>query len=164
MEPTAQVTQPSKAQWEEIAKKLDSLFDTVFLRCDGYLVTASLRRTDKNRLKIITSVNGWHFKGQWLPTLTGDDKREMSEEARRFWMPRKRARMTQKELKLWEKVLGKRECRKRGYYDYYVWPDPVWNRPMPFIRQLKKMNQAIEVLDYDTYAAELEKVKEAAGE
>lgn len=147
----AQVTQPTKEQWDEIAEKLDSLFSPVYLRCDGYLVATSMRRS-KNRLIILVAVNGWEFKGEWLPS--GD--REMSEEASRFWMPRKKARFTRKALKMWEKILGKRECRKRGYYDHYIFPMPYWNRPRPLINHLKKHNQCIEVIDYETYSRELD--------
>lgn len=148
-----QVTQPTKAQWDEIAEKLDSLFSPVYLRCDGYLVATSLRRAG-NRLVIHVAVNGWDFKGKWA-SIDG----EMSEEAKRFWMPRKKAKMTQKYLKSWERLIGKRECRKRGYYDPYVVPMPIWNRPRPLINHLKKHNQSIEIIDYETYSRELEALR-----
>lgn len=146
---------PTNEQWQEIATKLDRMYDPVYLRCDGYLVHAVLRRTEKNKLGIEVGVNGWRFKGVWMPT----KDREMSEEARRFWCPRKRQRVTKKELKLWEKVIGKRECRKRGYYDPYIWPFPVWSRPGPLIRHLKKHNKCIEVIDYETYTQEVEAIR-----
>lgn len=144
--------QPTKEQWDEIAKRLDALYASVYLRCDSYLVCAALERIGTNQLAIGVAVNGWALKGEWLPL--GD--REMSEEARRFWRPKKRQKWTRKELKLWEKVHGKRECRRRGYYEPHIWPEPIWLRPRPFIAHLQKHNQRIEILDYETYRAEVE--------
>lgn len=143
---------PTKEQWDEIAAKLDRFYSHVFLRCDGYLVSANMERVSANRLAIAVAVNGYHLKGEWLPI----NGREMSEEARRFLRPAKKARMSQKELKSWERLIGKRECRSRGYYEPRIWPDPFWPRPRPFIAHLKKHNQSIEVLDYETYSREVE--------
>jgi len=157
------MAQPSKEQWAEIAEQLDKMHDPVFLQCDGYIVYATLRRVTTNKLAITVAVNGWEFKGEWLPSF-GSEKREMSEEARRFWMPKKKAKYSKKNLKLLEKLHGKRACRRRGYYDPYVWPMPVWNRPMPFIRHIKKHNESIEVLDYETYKTEVAKLKESDSE
>lgn len=144
--------QPTKEQWDAIAKRLDAQFSPVYLRCDGFLVRAAMQRIGTNSLAITVGVNGWVFKGEWLPL--GD--KEMSEEARRFWRPKKRQKWTRKDLKLWEKLYGKRECRRRGYYEPRIYPEPIWLRPRPFIAHLKKHNQRIEILDYETYRAEVE--------
>lgn len=141
--------QPSKAQWDEIAERLDQLYGAIYLRCDGYLVGAMLGRVGTNHLAITVTVNGWTLKGEWLP-LYG---REMSEEARRFWRPKRRQKMSLRQLKLYEKLYGKRECQRRGYYEPTVWPMPLWLRPRPFIAHLKKNNQRIEIIDSETYYA-----------
>lgn len=151
-EPVRTMTQPTREQWDLIAEKLDRQLDPVYLRCDGHLVSAVMARTGKNQLGIAVVVNGWRFKGEWLPL----DGRGMSEEARRFWRPKRRARMSRKQLKLWEKLEGKRECRRRGYYDPLIWPEPVWLRPRPFIRHLKEHNEHIEIIDYETYRREVD--------
>lgn len=162
--PEAKVNHPSKAEWDEIAVKLDRIFDPVYLRCDGFYVFAVMMRHGKNKLAIQVAVNGFSFNGKWLPSLGRDNPKEMSEEARRFWMPRTMAKMTQKELKSWEKIIGKRECRKRGYYDKFVWPKPLWNRPRSLINHLKKHNQSIEIIDSDTYTEWVDAQPKTEGE
>lgn len=148
---------PTKDQWDKIAEDLNRLFNTVYLRCDGYLVTALLTRTQKTRLQIIVSVNGWEFRGDWFPT----SDREMSEEARRFWFPRRKAKYTQKQIRQLEKIWGKRKCRAEGFYDQFVMPMPIWNSANSFIRHLKANNESIEVIDYETWKAEVDVIREA---
>lgn len=135
---------PTKADWAIIEKKLDQIFRPVYLLCDGYYVRYELTRM-KNRLVIGTYVNGY-IKGEWFDT---DEK--MSEEARRFCRLSVHAKHKPKELKMWEKILGKRECKKRDMYGKYVFPNPVWNRPRPLINHLIKHNENIEIIDYETH-------------
>lgn len=158
MEATIEQQHPTKAQWDEIAKRLDSQWSPVYLRCDGYLVSAQLVRTNANRLEICVGVNGWMYKGVWI----GNDW-ETHEEPRRFWRRTKRQGISAKHLKLYEKLLGKRECRARGYYEPFVRPSPFWLRPRSFIAHLRKYSARIEILDYDTYslAREVMRVVEA---
>lgn len=154
------MSQPTKQQWDDIAERLDRLMCPVYLRCDGHLIMAELARTEKNRLGIHVSVNGWRFRGEWLPL----DSREMSEEARRFWRPVKRQKVKRKQLRLFERIYGKRECRRRGYYEPHIWPTPIWLRPRPLINHLKKHNEHIEVIDRSTFWDELQQRQEAAGD
>ncbi len=147
------VSKPTKEQWDEVAEKLDSQFDGVYLRCDGYLVYATLGRM-KMKLVIYVYVNGY-FKGEWY----GRDD-EMSEEARRFWRPSVRAHYPAKYIKFYEKLYGKRKCKKKGIYDKYIWPFHWWNRPLPFIRHLIKYNDNIEIIDRETHVTGIKALKE----
>ena len=146
------MAQPTKEQWAEIEKQLESLFSAVYLRCDGYLVYVSLKRVEKNRLGIVVGVNGWQFKGKWLPLR---DK-PMSEEARRFWFPRERAVHSRKMIMALENLYGKRAAKEKGVYRKVMLPTPIWNSARSFIRHLKKHNESIEVIDYETYRAALD--------
>lgn len=154
------MSQPTKQQWDEIAEQLDRLMCPVYLRCDGHLIMAELARVEKNRLGIFVSVNGWRYKGEWV-TLNGHKK---FDEVRRFWRPVKRQKVKRKELKLFERIYGKRECRRRGYYEPNIWPTPVWLRPRPLIQHLRKHNEHIKVLDRVTFWDELQHRREAAGD
>lgn len=147
---------PDKQQWEQVLKTLDSLFGDVYLRCDGYLVEASLGRVTGNRLKISVFVDGY-IRGEWMGIFGSID--EMGDEARRFWFHATRRRMTPKELKSWEKIIGKRRCRERGYYGKYIYPTPFWNSARSFVRHLIKHNESIEILDRVTYREALEQRK-----
>ncbi|MEJ1358311.1 MAG: hypothetical protein RPU42_14490 [Candidatus Sedimenticola sp. (ex Thyasira tokunagai)] len=146
------MSQPTKEQWAGIAKQLNCQCDTVFLRCDGYLVHACLDRV-KMSLKIVVYVNGW-LKGEWCKTVT--DPTALPEESRRFWFHTKRHLWTTKQLKSWEKIIGKRECRKRGYYTPRIFPLPHWNSANSFIRHIKKHNESIEILNHETYMAAID--------
>lgn len=135
----------TKQQQDALAEELDRQFHTVYLRCDGYLVSAHLVRTSKNRLSICVYVNNY-IKGKWIG-------REPTEEGRRFYRASVRSVSKPKFIKAMEKIQGKRKCKKDGTYDKWTFYTPYWNRPRPFIRHLMKHNQSIEVLDYETYNA-----------
>jgi len=139
----------TKEQWDTIAEQLDSLFATVYLLCDGYLVSARLARITKNQLAIVVYINGT-LKGEWCQIV--EDPNKLCEEARRFFMPRKRQKISAKKLKDLEKALGKRWCRKQGYYEKWIFPDAAWSSPRSFINHLKKHNQSIARLTYTQYA------------
>lgn len=57
--------QPTKEQWAEIERSLRSLHDRVNLRCDGFVVSATLGRISTTRLAIMVWVDG-RFCGGWL--------------------------------------------------------------------------------------------------
>jgi len=138
------MSQPTKAEWDQVAKDLDSFWKPVFFLCDGFYVRYSMVRW-KNKLIIDVYVNGY-MKGSWYGM-----NDEMSEEARRFWRPSVRAKYKPKELKFWEKLHGKRECKKRGMYDKIIYPFPCWNKPAPLIRHLIKHNKDIQIIDSKTH-------------
>lgn len=140
----------SKEQQAELATKLDRLYDDVCLLCDGYLVTAGMRRVDKNNLAIVVYVNG-RISLAWM---TGP-----AEEAKRFWRPSVRNKFSPKHTRELTKIYGKREAAKRGFYDKVTNCLPYWSRPTPFIRHLIKHNESIEVLDYETYKTKLAEYK-----
>ena len=147
------MSQPTKEQWDEIARQLDRMYDAVCLRCDDYLITASLMRADKNKLKIVVYVDG-SIQGKWCQVV--EDANELSEEPRRFWFHSKHQKIAPKTLKAWERAIGKRECRKRGYYNKMIVPRPDWNSANSFIRHLRRHNANIEVLTRDEYNAALD--------
>ncbi|HED35073.1 MAG TPA: hypothetical protein ENJ08_12820, partial [Gammaproteobacteria bacterium] len=105
----------SKNEQSEIAKKLEYLLCDVLLRCDGYFVKAYLDRVSKNRLAIVVFVDG-NVKGEWIDS----NPENVSEEAKRFFRPSLRALYNAKEIKRYEMVLGKRECKKWGGYKKIV--------------------------------------------
>ncbi|WP_126456707.1 hypothetical protein [Sulfuriflexus mobilis] len=138
--------QPTKKQWADVAKKLDRLYDTVFFRCDGYLVQAVLGRISNNGIAIAIYVNGLAAVHEWVD---GKD-----EEPRRFWRPITRSSFKQRYIKEMERIVGKDECEKQGLYNKETTYNPSWLRPWPFIRHLIKHNESIEIIDYETYRKE----------
>lgn len=151
------MNQPTKEQWEEIAKEMNSLFGSVHLKCDGYLLSTKMERDKNNRLYIVVYINGY-IRGKWIEVV--DDPEQFSDIPKRFYRHSSRQRMSAKELKVWEKLIGKRECKKKGYYGRRYLSEPGWLKPGPLIRHLKKYNTNIQVLTADEYQAELALVKE----
>ncbi len=145
----------TKAQQAELAEQLDRQFSAVYLRCDGYLVSAGMTRTGNNRLAIVVHVNGF-IRGQWMVIASSVD--ELPEESRRFWRPQQQRRYPAKFVRSMEKAIGKRRCKAGGCYDTRIIPSPYWNRPSPFIRHLMAHNETIEILDYATYRAGVEQL------
>lgn len=143
----------TKDQQKGLIEKLDTFFDIVYLLCDGYAVSACLRRTGTNKLEIVTSVNGFHFKGEWYNSDNG-----LHEVAKRFWRIIKKQKLSAKELRAYERAWGKKWCRKRGLYEPHLFPTPHWLRPAPFIRHLLKNNESVEEITYETYKAKLKEI------
>ena len=146
---------PNKDQWAEIEKLLDRMYCSVYLLCDGYLVEATLRRVAKNNLAIEIYVNGY-IRGEWFGLF--DKPEDMSEETRRFYMPRQKKKYSAKELKFYEKFYGKRVCRKKGMYDSWIIPKSHWRSAKSFIAHLKKHNSDIRVICADEHKARLDLV------
>lgn len=141
------MSQPTKEQWDAVIEKLDTLdLIPVCLYCDGYYIAARLDRLDKRKLGIMVAIDGMVFKREWLLS-----DGQMSDQARRFWRPRKRQRVSRKTLNILENIHGKRYCKKQGYYDPIVYPWPFWNSPRAFVRHLITHNQDIQILDHDQY-------------
>jgi hypothetical protein len=145
---------PTKEQWQEIEKSLASLWTGVYLRCDGYLVYACMKRASMTKLAIEVYVDGF-IQGAWTSAKDG----VFADQAVRFWHPHDQAMHSAKSIKLYEKLYGKRKCKEKGIYNKHRHYLPYWNTPLSFIRHLKKHNEHIEVSDKETHDREVEAKK-----
>jgi len=153
------MSQPTKEQWVEITEQMDRLYSAVHLRCDGYLLTTNMHR-NKNKLEISIYINGV-MKGEWIGCYKTDD--EFSDIQRKFCKVSKMAIWSKKELFSLEKIWGKREAKKRGYYNKNLFVSPCWGSAKRLVSHLKKHNQNIEVLTHEEYTQAIEALpKEAA--
>lgn len=148
--------QPTKEQWAELAVKMDSIHISTHLDCDGYLIATQMAR-HKNKLFIQVYVDG-SIKGKWMNIVDSVD--DFDDVPKRFYRHTKRQRTSAKHLKMWEKIEGKRECKKKGRYGYRYLSVPDWTSANSLIRHLKKYNQNIEILNYETYKDRLDKKQE----
>lgn len=139
----------TKEQQSEIAEQLQSLFGSVYLRCDGYLVSAYFERITATTLGINVFVNG-HIDGAWF------DYKNPTQEVVRFYRPITIATHKPSEIKRLEKEFGKRFCKKHGdIYKKISMYSGRWIRPKPFIRHILKQNKSVELLNYDQYEVAL---------
>lgn len=149
----AGVSHPTKEQWAEIAKRLDNLFEKVYLRCDGFLVEAEMNRLGKNSLVIAVFVNGRMHAPGWVTA--GEN---VTEEVRRFWRRRERFVFPSGMRKEWVRKFGKRDAQARGILRRSCWYEPFWIRPRPFIAHLKANNERIEIIDRCAYVSGLQEI------
>jgi len=147
----SQVIHPTKEQWIDIERQLNSQFSTTYLECDGYLIAAQMVR-DKNKLVIQVYVDGF-IRGKWVESVKTID--EFADVPKRFYNHSRKNLWPHKLIKDMEKILGKRRCKNEGYYDVRYTSFPWFNSAKSFISHLKKHNQSIELLDYDTYQQRL---------
>lgn len=148
---------PTKQDWRTVQDELSSPYGMVFLRCDGYLVGAHVEQS-KMKLIIAVYINGvMSLKHQW----TGKESEigNMTDISRRFWCWHKKNRST-REIKLNERIFGKRECKKRGLNEGFIYTVPYFSSPGSFINHIKKHNEQIEILSFDEYTAARDQLKE----
>lgn len=145
---------PTKEQWDDVKHKLSTPYCSVYFLIDGYSVVAQVQK-DKMRLVIAVYVNGW-MKGQDIWVGPERDADNMPEIARRFYCLKSKAYRSAKDIKHLEKLFGKRDCKKKGFYDKWLSAQPYFSTPGAFITHIKKHNQAIQIVDYDAYKAVLD--------
>ncbi len=148
---------PTKQQWQEIQDALSTPYGSAFLRCDDYLLYASVQQS-KMKLVIAIYTNGvMDGKHQW----TGKESQisQMNEVSRRFWCRHKKV-PSAKEKKKNERLFGKRYCQEKGINEGYVFTVPYFNSASAFIRHIKKHNEQIDVLSLDEYTAARDQQRE----
>jgi hypothetical protein len=145
--------------WQKIKQDLSTGYGRIWLRCDGYLVCAHVIQ-HKMKLLIEVFVNG-EIKGASIFTGKESEKDNMSDIARKFYflkLVREDAYIKQA-IKSMEKLYGKRKCKEKGVYDRHVQAIPWFSSPGTFVTHLKKHNQSVEIIDYETYKRELEALR-----
>jgi hypothetical protein len=146
---------PTKEQWDEVKRELSTPYCSVYFLIDGYAIVAQVDRA-KMRLVITVYVNGY-MRGEDIWYGKERDVDKITEIARRFYCQKRKAFRSAKDIKDLEKLLGKRECKKKGIYDKWLNVAPWFSTPGAFITHIKKHNQDIQIVDYDTYKAARDK-------
>jgi hypothetical protein len=150
----------TKQQWEKIQNDLTSPWGSAFLRCDGYLLVARVEQS-KMKLVIAVYINGI-VSGKHYWSGKPSETEQMPDITRRFWALCKKG-VSARDKRFNERVFGKRECKKRGLNDGFMYTVPFFNTAGSFIRHIKKHNEQIEVLSVDEYSAAMAELKETEG-
>jgi hypothetical protein len=150
--------------WEEIKQDLSYAYGRVYLRCDGYLVAA---RVGQSKMKLIIEVivNG-SIIGECIFTGKESEKDKMGDIARKFYCLKvvRQDAYIKNTIKTMEKIYGKRRCKEKGVYDRYVQAIPWFSSPSSFISHIKKNNNSVEIIDYETHKRELAAMREKDAE
>jgi hypothetical protein len=140
----------TKEQKDDLAETLALPWGCVSLRCDGYLVSLSVRRVAKNTLtyRVLTFVNG-SFSGAWcLEKNAAPESKFLRKSVRPNLSPVKRQKL--------EKALGKRAVAKDPYWSgsttIYL---PDWANGKAAINHLCKVCESVEPISADEARVEL---------
>ncbi|MDI1231358.1 MAG: hypothetical protein PSU93_09435 [Methylobacter sp.] len=139
---------PTKQQWDEVKDNLTSPYGRAYLRCDSYLIAAMIEQ-HKMTLLVAVYVNGW-FRGSEIWHGKESDMDKMGDIARRFYCL-KSTGPSAKKIASDKKIFGAKWCKERGWHDRSYFTFPRFRTPGAFIAHIKKHNESIEVLDYETY-------------
>jgi hypothetical protein len=127
-------------EWKEIEKRLQSFYDIVKLKIDGYEISILLKRTNQFKNELAVYVNGL-IKGEWLI--------KECEESRRFYKKVTKSLMTQKQKKALQKLPKKEQKRLTSMlkldrtYSYYL---AGWTSFNSLKKHLIKENKSIELI------------------
>jgi hypothetical protein len=148
---------PTKQQWDEVKQGLLGRFGAVFLRCDGYLISATIEH-EKMKLLVAVYVNGW-FRGSDVWHGKERDMDKMGDIARRFYCLNSKG-PSAKQIARDKKAFGAKWCKEKGLHDRFYYTYPTFRTAGAFIAHIKKHNESIEVLDYETYQEALDALRD----
>jgi len=147
---------PTKEQWEDAKQQFDWT-GSINLRCDGYLVEIRLLQK-KMRLFVGVLVNG-SIKREYFWHGHERDRSEIPDIARRFFRIKKQ-RLPAKKVAEYERLVGKKECKRRGVYDTYLYADSIFLSFGACIKHIQSENASIEILERDSFMAALAAIPE----
>jgi hypothetical protein len=132
--------QMTKEQWQRVEEALSGTYGHVHLMVEGKKVTFQRTLVNKNRLGIMTYING-EFKGCWLGL------NEQHEE-QRYLRKRSKLLYSKKERESLKK-LGKRFLKEKGLdpekrFERY---DPIWTSAGAIRRHYEKTFTSIKLIE-----------------
>lgn len=147
---------PTTEQWADIEESVGRMFTPVNLLCDGYLISTDVQR-DKMKLVVAVYVNG-HIRGKDMWFGMESEIEGMGDIARKFhhWIKRKRKA---KDLKSLEVIYGKRECKKRGFYEAHIATVPYFPSAKAFVSHIKKHCESVEEISREEYGKRIAELK-----
>jgi len=131
----------TKEEWARVEKALSGVFGFATMRVDGYEVTFHRVRVGKNRLAIVTYVNG-EFKGSWgLPDKEFPEQKFLRPASRFIYKPSQRAKLK----KLPKRILKEwGDCWQPDEKFHYF--DPTWPSTNAIRRHYEKTFNSIELI------------------
>lgn len=148
---------PTPEQFETIKLTLQTPYESVYLKCDGYRVQARVTQR-KMRLIIIVYVNDF-IKGSDIFIGNESDLDKRTDIAKRFYRvsysPLSKATKAANDRLI--KAFGKEGAKQRGYLNRIAIANPEFNSAQSFIDTLTENNADIQLLTYDEYCTEAKK-------
>jgi len=123
-------------EWNLVEQKLESLYNTVRLKCDEYEISIMLIRRNQFKNVLVVYVNGV-IKGEWLM--------KECEEAKRFFKKVTKSVLSSKEKKAFLKLPKKlqKELGMDKTYSYFL---ADWTSFKALKKQLIERNKSVELI------------------
>lgn len=135
----------SKEAWEDIESSLSCSYVDISFKFKGYLLQINRVRISESKTALAVYIDGridtrWGFAHlDWVKS-TEEFKSEIPSILTEVWKIRNSSLYSAKEIKAAEKVWGKRECKKMGYYKKFFDYSPIFSKASVLVRQFKKLD------------------------
>lgn len=130
----------SKKDWEKVEKALGGLYGFVKLTVDGREVQFQRQLVDKNKLGIVTYVDG-HFLGSWIMATDEHPEQKFLRKIERFVYSEKLRKRWNRLSKRRQKEWGLDPDKKSHYFS------PIWPSTTAIRRHYQKTFTSIELLE-----------------
>lgn len=131
-----------KEQWQQVEEKLAGYIGTVQLVVDGYTVTFAKEMVSKNKLGIVTYVNG-EWKGVWLsPSKPCPEQQFLRPTVKNVYPAKYRAGMTKARRKLLKEMNIDPDQKWHGF-------DLIWSSVATIRRHYEKTFKSIELVEVE---------------
>ncbi|MFA5248860.1 MAG: hypothetical protein WC415_06655 [Patescibacteria group bacterium] len=133
----------TKDDWKRVEDSLSGLWGSVEMLVDGHTVSFYKKQIEKNRLGIMTYVDGW-YRGKWS---TDDPEiKYLRHVEKSIW--------TNKEIEKMKKIYGKRQWnRVKDKYDQKIASvSPLWPSVSSICRYYEKAFKSIKLVEINGHA------------
>jgi len=150
----------SKDEIARAATEIQDHYKMIYLLADGYYLALQDYRV-KRKLVTAVFVDG-RIKGSDVARCKETDRALLPEIALKFHCHKKRG-LSQKTIKVYEKLDGKAKCKKNGVYDKNIMTEPFFPTPSAALLHINKHCKDVKRLSDDEYASGLAEKTHAAG-
>ncbi|WP_050978280.1 hypothetical protein [Bordetella petrii] len=133
---TSDLAKPTRDQVQSIVDELSRPWGRVVLTCDGYEVTAAVRRAGALTFRICVYVNGW-MRGEWLINDCEERRRFMRQGSRFLYSAKDRAEFIRR--------FGKRAARRHQIDRKIVIHRPDWTSARSMLKHFCSNNSVVTV-------------------
>lgn len=139
------MTQINKAQWQKLEEEMTYGYVDIKFKYKGYELSVQRVRTSESKSVLAVYING-HYKISWgLIDRECEDRPSVITEV---WKQRSMAKYKAKDIKVFEKIWGKRQAKKKfpDLHDRHSWYEPAFPKASVLCRQFKKL-EGLELVE-----------------
>ncbi|WP_394166010.1 hypothetical protein [Photobacterium piscicola] len=140
------MTSITKEQWQKIEEELSQYYVNVIFNYKGHEVKINRVRVSESVTNLVVWIDGkinnnWGYHHILTELGAGDpDLKEIPTIINDVWRNRIKSKHSLKDIKRYEKINGKRWCKKMGIYDKHKYYEPLFPKSSVLVRQFKKLD------------------------